>query len=126
MPVTETLPPGTYYIGDIGYALSTEIFLDYWGYQHNYVPGSFHISDGQFVVDKTANGDGIFYGSDGSKYLVDAGNIGIVTRNLWDKTIEHLRSLGKIVDVTHSLHVYFSNGTFHFFDEGKSFFISTR
>ncbi len=126
MPITETLPPGTYYIGDIGHALSTETFLDFWGNQYGYTSGSFHVADGQFVVDKTAPGDGIFYGTDGSKFLVDAGNIGIVTRNLWDETEIRLRTLGKIIDSSFPIHVYFSEGMFQFSTPDSTLSINTQ
>lgn len=79
-----TAPPGTYYIGDLCYALSDKIYDDIFGGLGGYDPGLYKKKDSSdfFLVDGTAYGDGCYQSSDGKEFGVDAGIIGIVPLSL--------------------------------------------
>lgn len=77
-----SLPPGTYYIGDLCYVMDTE-----WDEIHSLcfpddgseVQGSFSLNSGvRFAKYFTAYGDGVYYDQTGHRYLVDSGSIGCV------------------------------------------------
>jgi hypothetical protein len=83
---TTTLPAGTYYIGDLCYALGDDIYDCIFG-GGNYEPGIYaEKGTGRaFLVNWTAFGDGEYPGSDGNKFAVDAGIIGICSQSLMEK-----------------------------------------
>jgi hypothetical protein len=81
----ETFGKGEYFIGDICYALDDKIYDNIWGKVHGYKNGCFNVDKSKFVVSGTAHGDGCFMGSDGVKYGVDAGVIGVVPSILFKK-----------------------------------------
>lgn len=73
-----------FYIGDICYVLSEELYHETWGDKHQF-------SDGEFkdpktgltvVVAGTAWGDGEYADNEGNHYPVDAGVIGVVPLEL--------------------------------------------
>lgn len=76
-----TLPPGTYYIGDLCYALDDYLYDNVFGpsYQDGYFVCSKNPKD-VFMMGGTG-GDGLFRGTDGKKYAVDAGIIGIASES---------------------------------------------
>jgi len=91
---------GTYFIGDICYALNEKIYDDIWGKKHGYRDGCFEVEKSSFVVARTAYGDGCYKGSDGVEYGVDAGVIGIVPKELWEKKSQNYPPTGgRIVTV---------------------------
>jgi hypothetical protein len=84
---TMTLPAGTYYIGDLCYALGDDIYDCIFG-STGYEPGIYaEKGTGRvFLVNGTAFGDGEYPGSDGNKFAVDAGIIGICSQSLMEKS----------------------------------------
>ena len=82
-----TLPAGTYYIGDLCYALSDDVYHNIFGGM-GYSDGIYqHKSTGHtFALAPTAWGDGAFKGSDGKVFGVDAGMIGICSVALKEKS----------------------------------------
>ena len=78
-----------FYIGDICYALSDDVYYDVWGKMNEYQDGQFEEPESKlsFAVGSTAYGDGLFFGSDGFNYGVDAGVIGIVPLELVKKDV---------------------------------------
>ena len=115
--------PGTYFIGDICYALPEEIYDEVWGDKYGYENGSYE----GFAVHGTAYGDGCYLGSDGISYAVDAGVIGVtdITKGQrYDN--QKLSRLGKIVEVQKSLIMNCDeDGNFEFIVDGKHFEIIT-
>lgn len=98
---TLTSEVGKFFIGDICYALESEIYHNYWGNKCHFEDGCYEINNSKFAVASTAFGDGIYSDNEGSAYPVDAGNIGIVPMELWKKGInieQELERLGKIVE----------------------------
>lgn len=83
---TLVLNKGTYYIGDICYALRDDVYGIGWGVQFEYADGLYELEEKQFAVLSTAYGDGC-YGASGvdCMFPVDAGNIGMVDIGLVDK-----------------------------------------
>ncbi len=83
---TLVLKKGTYYIGDICYALRDDVYHNGWGVQFEYANGLYELEEKQFAVLSTAYGDGC-YGASGvdCMFPVDAGNIGMVDIGLVDK-----------------------------------------
>lgn len=76
-----------FYIGDICYALSEKVYHEVWG-GHDYEDGKFTDPDSgnDFAVAGTAHGDGGYRDNEGHLYGVDAGNIGIVPKELCEST----------------------------------------
>lgn len=74
-----TAPAGKYYIGDLCYALSDSVYESIFGNLGGYESGLYQKKDSTdfFLVDNTAYGDGLYGGTDGKEFAVDAGIIGI-------------------------------------------------
>jgi len=108
---------GTYFIGDPCYVLGDpqerwEKYLDEYGFKTKGDVGTF---EGHNVFAAgTAHGDGVFFGSDGVKYGVDAGLIGATPIELWEENYEmqYLRRLGCIVLFTKPFEAHATNGHF--------------
>ena len=73
-----------FYIGDICYVLSDEVYHDVWGTQNSYQDGRIQVGNYAFAVDRTAYGDGFYVDNRGREYSVDAGVIGCVPFELID------------------------------------------
>jgi hypothetical protein len=111
--VSHILPPGTYYIGDICYALSKDVYNDVFGgfgyqggiYQQKKKSGRI------FLVNQTRNGDGEFSCSyTGKKFLVDSGTIGICSKAL----IQDGCKGGYVHTFRHHVHCFLSQDVFVF------------
>lgn len=78
-----TLPAGRYYIGDLCYALKRSVYDNvFGGGRLEYASGHYKMNDGEFLVDRTAWGDGSYTGSNNYAYNVDAGIIGIASMSV--------------------------------------------
>ena len=110
--LTFTAPAGTYYIGDLCYALYENIYDNVFG-GCSYRPGFYSKGSSFFMVDGTAYGDGDYEGSDGHHYLVDAGIIGICSADLIDPDNTSVRG-GKIHTFTEPVEIRFKGGAFYF------------
>ena len=82
-----TAPPGKYYIGDLCYVLSDHVYENVFGDLGGYDSGLYQKKNSSdfFLVDNTAYGDGLYGGSDGNEFGVDAGIIGICPVSLIEK-----------------------------------------
>lgn len=76
-----------FYIGDICYALSKKVYHEVWG-GSDYEDGVYTepVMGKRFAVAATAHGDGGYKDNKGHLYGVDAGNIGIVPKELCEST----------------------------------------
>lgn len=76
-----------FYIGDICYALSKKVYHEVWG-GNDYEDGVYTEPETgkRFAVAGTAHGDGGYRDNKGHLYGVDAGNIGIVPKELCGST----------------------------------------
>lgn len=78
-----------FYIGDICYVLSDDVYNGVWGKIGQYQDGEYATDDGyKFAMASTAYGDGCYDDDNDNVYSVDAGVIGIVPFELvanWDK-----------------------------------------
>ena len=73
-----TLPPGTYYIGDLCYALDDYLYDHVFG--PSYQVGKFvSAANPKHVFMMGHTTDGLYHGTDGKEYAVDAGIIGIAS-----------------------------------------------
>lgn len=77
-----TAPAGTYYIGDLCYALPDRLYHDVFGNIGGFSDALYQKGDDFFFVSGTAYGDGSYAGSDGKIFGVDAGNISIASINI--------------------------------------------
>lgn len=73
-----------FYVGDVCYVLSDEVYHNVWGEKNKYKAGLIDVPDSDywFAVAGTAYGDGTYYDSHGHDYPVDAGVIGLVPLEL--------------------------------------------
>lgn len=126
-PVMASFDPGTYFLGDICYALDEEIYHKFWGDEKDFADGEYEVQDSKFAVGGTAHGDGTYTGSDGTKFDVDAGVLGVVPKELWKKDESDL-SLGggKVVNVERRLLFNSENGIFKFVVDGKTITVNTN
>lgn len=89
MEVNHTYPAGEYYIGDICYALSDDVYQNQWGDKFKYARGTHEITykgvNDFLSVNSTTYGDGIYTDTSNSlDFEVDSGTIGIVNISLCD------------------------------------------
>lgn len=79
-------PPGTYYIGDLCYALDDKFYDGVFG-GHGYQDGYYEKNDtpSLFFAMAGTGGDGDFKASNGWRFCVDAGIIGIASKELCSK-----------------------------------------
>lgn len=82
-----------FYVGDLCYALSDEVYHGVWG-ANNYEIGKYEYDGKEFAMVNTAYGDGCYLGSDLREYPVDAGIIGICDAELAKKDFGNL---GRII-----------------------------
>lgn len=129
---------GKIYIGDICYALDRDYYTKVWGDEHGFENGKFAVTDVKnmnddyfhFAVHGTCYGDGTYDGSDGKKYSVDAGVLGLVPQELWeskddpDRFYEFINCLGTVVEA-HSVTMKVNEDDCSFFfykdDEEEAF-----
>ncbi len=80
-----TFPPGTYYIGDLCYALDEDLYDSVFG--QDYDSGHYSQKNNPnhvFMLSDTGIGDGAYRGTDGHEYCVDAGILGIASESVLD------------------------------------------
>lgn len=109
---TFTVPAGTYYIGDLCYALSDDIYDNVFG-GTCYESGVYEEkgTNRVFALSATAYGDGEYPSSDGKKFSVDAGIIGICSASLMEKSGRG----GHIYTFETPVECHFKMGRFTFF-----------
>jgi hypothetical protein len=83
MEVNHTYPAGEYYVGDICYALSDDVYQKQWGDKFKYARGTHEITyrgvTDFLSVNATAYGDGTYTDTRNElDFVVDSGTIGIV------------------------------------------------
>lgn len=120
-----TAPPGKYYIGDLCYALYEDVYDKVFGSLGGYDSGLYQKGNSFFLVDNTAYGDGLYKGTDGFEYGVDAGIIGICSGDLIDPANTSAESGGKIYTFTEPVSMKFHGGVFRFHSGMTSFKIDT-
>lgn len=78
-----------FYIGDICYVLSDDIYDEVWG-GAGYEDGIYEVPENgfKFAVAGTAYGDGCYTDNNYRQYGVDAGVIGLVPKELVDKDMD--------------------------------------
>lgn len=111
---TFTAPPGTYYIGDLCYALHHDIYDGVFG-GTSYDTGLYEKDDMVFFLSGTFAGDGAYKGSDDFEYCVDSGTIGICSLKLVDFEKTSYR-LGRILEFKTPVECHFKDGLFRFGD----------
>lgn len=76
-----------FYVGDVCYVLSDEVYHGFWGDQKHFKDGTFEVPGRNlsFAVGSTAYGDGLFFDDESYQYPVDAGVIGVVPLELVEK-----------------------------------------
>lgn len=117
-----TLPAGDYYIGDLCYVLGTDVYHNIFG-GSGYSSGIYKEKNTNriFAVASTAYGDGEYKGSDGNKFAVDAGIIGICSKDLMAKD----DGGGHMYSFNYPVEIRFSGGRFSFESRHKDLVIDT-
>ena len=121
--LTFTAPPGTYYIGDLCYALSDELYDGVFRDVGGYDPGLYQKKDSTdfFLVDGTAYGDGLYKSTDLKDFAVDAGIIGIVPISL----VSESGNGGHFYTFKEPVKCTFGGGKFSFLSEYHEIVIDT-
>lgn len=116
-----------FYIGDICYVLSNEVYHDVWGNQNSYQEGKIQVSDYAFAVDRTAYGDGTYADNNGREYFVDAGIIGCVPFELVDmeKIHESYDPGADPIDILNDLGIFIEGSQAEFETDDEGVFIVT-
>lgn len=116
------IPAGTYYIGDLCYVLSDDIYDNIFGGM-DYCSGIYEekATKRLFIVGNTAYGDGEYPGSDGNKFAVDAGIIGICSASLVEKSGRG----GHMYTFKSPVRCKFTTGRFSFTSKERSLLIDT-
>lgn len=112
---------GKIFIGDICYALNKDIYNKVWGEENDYEDGTYEAVNKSnekfsFAVYGTKYGDGTYDGSDGKKYSVDAGVLGMVPIELWEDNLDEneLNELGTVINTEKVLLDFDDNNEFYF------------
>lgn len=108
------VPKGTYYVGDLCYALDDDIYTGVFGGQ-GYADGLYRNGEDYFLVGETAFGDGTYADTDGRSYGVDSGTIGICPIDLAKKGTEG----GQVIEFDCDTECYFRAGMFSFTPVGE-------
>jgi len=97
-----TLPPGVYYIGDISLALSSYNLNKNSDFMGKYRVKTHEGNSFEYVVAPTTLGNGIYNGSNGDKFIVLKGCIGMVPIYLLDEhnMIDNTYKFDYLVDFT--------------------------
>lgn len=116
------IPAGTYYIGDLCYALGDDIYHNIFG-GTGYFSGIYEEKATKriFMLAGTAYGDGEYPGSDGNKFAVDAGIIGICSASLVEKSGRG----GHMYTFKSPVRCKFTTGRFSFTSQDRSLMIDT-
>ncbi len=116
-------PPGTYYIGDLCYALDKKLYHGIFGSLGGYDNGLYtkRGSKDFFMMASTQYGDGEYQGSDGHLFSVDAGIIGIAPISLCSEDMKG----GHVYTFKDTVSCSFYDGTFTFESEEKWLEINT-
>jgi hypothetical protein len=109
--VSATLPAGRYFIGDLCYAMKKSIYQGVFG-DTGYASGHYKIVAGEFMVGRTAYGDGSYMGSNDFEYGVDAAIIGIASMSVCNPEEEVYG--GTLHTFTEPVECVFRNGLFTF------------
>lgn len=106
------LPPGKYYIGDLCYALSESLYQDVFGGLGGFDSGLYKKNNSTdcFMVDQTAFGDGLYFGSDNKEFAVDAGILGICPVSMMLRDGDG----GHVYEFSEPVRCLFLNGRFYF------------
>jgi hypothetical protein len=109
---TYTAPAGSYYIGDLCYALGDDVYDKVFGDVGGYDGGlyTYKPTGDFFLVAGTAYGDGLYRGSDYKEFAVDAGIIGIAPMSLAKKGTEG----GHVYTFKEPVKCRFGDGLFRF------------
>ncbi len=108
-----TAPAGSYYIGDLCYALGEDVYDKVFGDVGGYDAGLYTNKNNRFaffLVANTAWGDGLYRGSDYKEFAVDAGIIGITPLSMATKGTEG----GHVYTFKEPVVCHFGNGIFRF------------
>ncbi len=109
-----TFPRGKYYLGDPCYALSEDVYMNYWG-KAGFSSGKMLTPFGFFIVCSTAYGDGEYTDGEGWKYPVDSGTLALIPWEMCAKLHddpEYGNRCGRVVSFDHG-------GTFSCPSRGK-------
>lgn len=122
--LTFTAPAGSYYIGDLCYVLSDEIYDTVFRDVGGYDPGLYQKKNSTdfFLVDGTAYGDGLYKSTDLKSFAVDAGIIGIVPMSL----VSQKGAGGHFYTFKEPVQCTFRGGKFSFLSEYHEIVIDTR
>lgn len=126
--VQAEFPPGKYYLGDLGYVLTSEQWDELMGQA---IDSGWGCRDGEFVVDgrwvflgSTRCGDGTYYDTKKNQYYVDSGTIGLCPIELiTPELIEYNKSLqlGNILEIKENFKISSDNGIFILNDNSTLF-----
>ena len=102
-----------FYIGDICYVLSDEVYHRFWGDRHNYEDGVLTDPESgfRFAVNRTAYGDGTYADEYGHEYPVDSGVIGLVPLELVND-MQKAHDLGVVIEKPGVACFYSEDGVF--------------
>ena len=118
-----TAPAGAYYIGDLCYAFNEDFYDNVFG-DTGYSGGLYKKDHSFFLVDGTSAGDGTYSDTYGREFLVDAGIIGICSKDLIDHESPSLGG-GHIHIFKEPVKCIFKDGLFRFISGKNSFTIET-
>lgn len=92
-------PAGKYFLGDPCYALSNTLYDEEWGKMAGYRSGKIKTSRGDFIVYRTAYGDGLYSDEYDGYYPVDSGTIALIPWSLCDKLVDeaYIQRSGRVL-----------------------------
>lgn len=80
-----TAPPGTYYVGDLCYVLSNEVYKDIFGKMGDYQPGLYQKKESTDFFLTTQIWDHTYTDAKGKEFVSDSGTLGITPVSMVSK-----------------------------------------
>jgi hypothetical protein len=122
-----TFEPGRYWVGDISYVVSDEMY-EHWLHEEGAQDGGFKYDGKDYAVHETQVGDGCFSSSiEDVEFPVDAGIIGVVPLSFVDGSKMSYFNFGHVLEAHDKFTFSFDEGTFVLHNvDGKLLEIFTR
>lgn len=105
---TANFAPGTYYFGDIIYALDGTTFAAFWG-DDGRDEGAYSVGGCPMFVAHAPFGNGEFHDNLGAKYVISARNIALVPIEGCARRRSQLERKGVVFDAAGPVQVYVSD-----------------
>ncbi len=112
--VSGVLQAGQYYIGDLAYFMKHSVYTGVWEKSFGFEDGIYKSSNGFWFAAASTRGDDQLRGSNGFRYELPGGAIGICSTALGDPNLQKGGQKGTFHDVDEPVRILFDSTGFRF------------